>query len=128
VDDTPIRVLRNLTGQVPGYEFPAKPMRVEATLWDGSAWATDGGKTKIDWNHAPFTAEFQGFSVDACASNSPTPCSSPDLSWNAQRYMNLTAEQQAAYNNVKKTYMVYDYCADKDRFKNDGVPAECSYN
>jgi xyloglucan:xyloglucosyl transferase len=128
VDERPIRVLRNLTGSVPGYEFPAKPMRVRASLWDGSAWATDGGMTKIDWNRAPFTAGFQGFSIHACGSNSSTPCNSPDRRWNRNKYRSLTAEQRAAYQNVKKMYMIYDYCADKERFKNGKVPAECSYN
>ncbi|XP_051212762.1 xyloglucan endotransglucosylase/hydrolase protein 2-like [Lolium perenne] len=129
VDERPIRVLRNLTGSVPGYEFPAKPMRVRASLWDGSAWATDGGKTKIDWNRAPFTAGFQGFSIHACGSNSSTPCNSPDRRWNRNKYRSLTAEQRAAYQNVQKMYMIYDYCADKkERFKNGTVPAECSYN
>ncbi|KAM0853264.1 hypothetical protein ACQ4PT_051189 [Festuca glaucescens] len=90
--------------------------------------ATDGGKTKIDWNRAPFTAGFHGFSIHACGSNSSTPCNSPDRWWNANKYRSLTAEQRAAYQNVKKTYMIYDYCADKDRFKNGKVPAECSYN
>jgi xyloglucan:xyloglucosyl transferase len=69
VDETPIRVLRNLTGQVSGYEFPMNPMGIWVSLWNAS-WATDGGKTPIDWNHAPFTAGFQVFGVDACASTS----------------------------------------------------------
>ena len=128
VDETPIRVLRNLTGRVPEYEFPGKQMRVLASLWNGSDWATDGGRTKIDWNRAPFTVAFQGFNVDACANTSSTPCSSPDLWWNARRHRRLSAAERAAYENVKNTYMNYDYCTDKDRFKNGNTPAECSYN
>jgi xyloglucan:xyloglucosyl transferase len=97
VDETPIRVMRNMTGRVPEYEFPAKRMRLRASIWDGSGWATDGGRTKIDWNRAPFTAAFRGFGVDACANTSSTPCGSPELWWNAHRYRRLSAQQRAAY-------------------------------
>ncbi|CAM0884152.1 unnamed protein product [Alopecurus aequalis] len=128
VDETPIRVLRNLTGSVPEYKFPGKQMRVRASVWNGSDWATDGGRTQIDWNRAPFTAAYQEFGVDACANTSATPCGSPDLWWNADQYTQLSAEQQDAYENVKKTYMNYDYCTDKDRLKNGKMPVECGYN
>ncbi|XBH98765.1 hypothetical protein VPH35_128230 [Triticum aestivum] len=127
VDDVPIRVLRNLTGRVPEYEFPTKRMGIWASLWDGSDWATDRGRIKIDWNRAPFTAGYQGFDVDACANTSSTPCHSSNWWWNAHRYRRLSARQWAAYENVKKTYMYYDYCADKDRFKNTTMPVECSH-
>ncbi|VAI48259.1 unnamed protein product [Triticum turgidum subsp. durum] len=42
VDDTPIREVVRHPGM--GGDFPAKPMAVYATIWDGSAWATEGGK------------------------------------------------------------------------------------
>jgi len=69
VDDTPVRVLRNLTAAVPGYPFPSKPaMLIRGSIWDGSSWATDGGRAKVDWSGAPITAAFRGFDVDAaCA-------------------------------------------------------------
>nr|CAB3470147.1 unnamed protein product [Digitaria exilis] len=127
VDDTPIRVLRNLTGTVPGYPFPAKQtMLIRASVWDGSGWATDGGKTKVDWSKGPFMAGYKGFDVNGCANGSATPCNSPELWWNAGGYRNITAEQRAAYEGVRKKYMNYDYCADKARF-NNSVPVECNY-
>ncbi|KAJ1258782.1 hypothetical protein BS78_10G101600 [Paspalum vaginatum] len=131
VDDTPIRVLRNLTATVPGYPFPAKQtMLIRTSMWDGSGWATDGGRTKVDWSKGPFTAGYQGFDVNGCATSggtaSPTPCSSPDLWWNGREYWNITAEQRAAYEGVMKKYVNYDYCADKARF-NNSVPIECNY-
>ncbi|CAL5037767.1 unnamed protein product [Urochloa decumbens] len=128
VDDTPIRVLRNLTATVPGYPFPAKQtMLIRASMWDGSGWATDGGRTKVDWSKGPFTAGYRGFDVSGCAANgSATPCGSPDLWWNGGEYRNITAEQRAAYEEVKKHYMNYDYCGDKARF-NNSVPVECNY-
>jgi len=129
VDDTPVRVLRNLTAAVPGYPFPSKPaMLIRGSIWDGSSWATDGGRTKVDWSQGPFTAGYRGFDVSGCASNGSAtpPCGSPDLWWNGGDYRNITAEQRAAYEDVKKNYMNYDYCADKGRFNNT-VPVECNY-
>jgi xyloglucan:xyloglucosyl transferase len=132
VDDTPIRVLRNLTGAVPGaYEFPAKQtMLIRASIWDGSTWATDGGQTKVDWSKAPFTAGYQGFDVDACATDGgggATPCDSPALWWNGGEYRNVTDAQGKAYEDVKKKYMHYNYCTDTARFNNQ-IPVECSYD
>ncbi|KAL5225457.1 hypothetical protein ABZP36_012096 [Zizania latifolia] len=128
VDETPVRVLKNLTSRGHGLEFPAKPMRVRGSVWDGSDWATDGGRSKVDWGRAPFTAGFRGFGVDACSTDAGGTaaqfCGSPDLWWNAGGYRSLTAAQQAAYEGVKRI-LTYDYCADKSRTKNR-VPAECS--
>ncbi|KAF0903189.1 hypothetical protein E2562_025764 [Oryza meyeriana var. granulata] len=127
VDETPVRVLKNLTGQGPGFEFPAKPMRARGSVWDGSDWATDGGRSKVDWGRAPFTAGFQGFGVDACAASDTTAqqCGSPDLWWNGGGYRSLTAAQQAAYEGVKRN-LTYDYCTDKSR--KNSVPSECSFS
>lgn len=130
VDDTPVRVLKNLSATVPGYEFPAHPaMMIRASIWDGSNWATDGGWTKVDWSKGPFTAGYQGFDVSGCANNGggAAPCDSPDLWWNGGGYRDVTAEQRAAYEDVRKNNMSYDYCADKDRFPNGVPPIECSY-
>ncbi|KAG8094305.1 hypothetical protein GUJ93_ZPchr0012g20431 [Zizania palustris] len=133
VDETPVRVLKNLTSRGgDGLEFPAKPMRVRGSVWDGSDWATDGGRSKVDWGRAPFTAGFRGFGVDAACSSTtyaaggtaaPQYCGSPDLWWNAGAYRSLTAAQQAAYEGVMRN-LTYDYCADNSRRKNR-VPAEC---
>lgn len=122
VDETPIRVVKNLRSTVPGYEFPTKPMRIRASIWDGSSWATNGGRTKVDWSKAPFTARYEGFDVNGCAAGSGTPCGSPSLWWNGGGYRDITAQQRAAYEGVKKKYMVYDYCA-----SSKGRKIECSY-
>uniref|UniRef100_A0A0E0DZN4 Xyloglucan endotransglucosylase/hydrolase n=1 Tax=Oryza meridionalis TaxID=40149 RepID=A0A0E0DZN4_9ORYZ len=131
VDETPVRVLKNLTSRGPEFEFPAKPMRPRGSVWDGSDWATDGGRTKVDWARAPFTAAFQGFAVDACAAAagggvSSDDCGSPDTWWwNGGEYRRLTAAQQAAYDGVRGN-LTYDYCTDKS--KNHPVPPpECSF-
>ena len=61
IDDTPIReVIRHPDM---GGDFPAKPMAVYATIWDGSAWATEGGKYKVNYKYAPFASEFSDLAV-----------------------------------------------------------------
>ncbi|KAF7028559.1 hypothetical protein CFC21_040460 [Triticum aestivum] len=125
VDETPIRVLKNLAGRTPAYQFLTRPMRIRASIWDGSPWATDNGKIKVDWNRAPFTSAFQRFNVDACPATGGAPCGSPNLWWN--KFRDLTPAQKAAYKNIKSKYMTYNYCDDKARF-NYHLPVECSYN
>ncbi|XP_068641872.1 xyloglucan endotransglucosylase/hydrolase protein 2-like [Aristolochia californica] len=123
IDEIPIRVFMNKSYKGVGY--PTHPMRVIASLWNGDDWATDGGKTKIDWTYAPFTAQFQGFNVDGCSSDmsKTSQCSSKLLWWNADKYRMLSSAQEQIYQSMKKKYMTYDYCTDVSRFK--VLPPEC---
>ncbi|KAJ0051891.1 hypothetical protein Pint_01538 [Pistacia integerrima] len=54
VEDIPVRVFRNRRNV--GIGYPSHPMQIQASLWDGSDWATDGGRTKINWAYAPKNA------------------------------------------------------------------------
>lgn len=104
-------------------------MKIEASIWDGSSWATDGGKTKIIWSHAPFRAYFTGFNIDGCPisnarSASIVPCNSPNYWWNTQKYWELNSSEQKAYEIVKHHFVTYDYCNDKNRHPTP--PPECS--
>ncbi|KAI8523244.1 hypothetical protein RHMOL_Rhmol13G0058500 [Rhododendron molle] len=124
VDDIPIRVFKNNANI--GVSYPTQPMQIEASLWDGESWATDGGQTKTNWSQAPFKAHFQGFNIDGCPSSSTTPqgqCYSPNFWWNQEKYWNLDSNQQKAYENVRNNYMTYDYCSDRPRYPKP--PAEC---
>ncbi|KAK9944793.1 hypothetical protein M0R45_010343 [Rubus argutus] len=126
VDDTPIRVYKNNEKiRVP---YPSRPMIIDASIWDGSNWATDGGQTKIDWNHAPFRAYFQGFdTISGCTLDNSkrdvTECYASTYLWNHQEYWQLNSTQQEAYEKVKREYMNYDYCTDLQRFPTP--PPEC---
>lgn len=107
-------------------DYPSKPMTVEASLWNGESWATDGGRTKIDWSYAPFKAHFQGFGVEGCSvqnSNDIGDCYSNKYLWNERKYQSLDADQQRAYEYARNTYMNYDYCTDKARYPTP--PPEC---
>ncbi|KAG7547876.1 Glycoside hydrolase family 16 [Arabidopsis suecica] len=128
VDNVPIRVFNNNT--INGMSYPSKPMQVVSSLWDGENWATDGGKTKINWAYAPFKAHFQGFSDSGChvddLSNNYNSCGSSMYWWNTMKYKLLSVYEQKVYKDVREKYMNYDYCSDQARFPI--FPNECRYN
>ncbi|EOA17101.1 hypothetical protein CARUB_v10005358mg [Capsella rubella] len=128
VDNIPIRVFKNNTRD--GMSYPSKPMQVVSSLWNGENWATDGGKTKINWTYAPFKAHFQGFSESGCHVDEPRnvseSCGSSMYWWNTMRYRWLSVYEQKVYKNVREKYMNYDYCSDQARFSI--LPSECRYN
>ena len=111
-------------------------MQIEASLWDGDSWATDGGNAKTNWSYAPFKAYFQGFDINGCQLQQPSSnnhnnnnllaCASNHFWWNKQPFWKLDPTKQAAYQNIKANYMTYDYCSDKTRYP--VPPPECSYN
>ncbi|KAF9688400.1 hypothetical protein SADUNF_Sadunf02G0193400 [Salix dunnii] len=123
VDDTPIRVFKNHTNI--GVSYPSQPMQIEASLWDGDSWATDGGQTKTNWSHAPFQTYFQGFDINGCSDQDSNiqPCYSTNYWWNTRKYWTLNSTQQRAYENVRKMYLIYDYCSDRPRYPTP--PPEC---
>lgn len=125
VDDIPFRVFKNNTNI--GVSYPTQAMQVEASLWDGDSWATDGGQTKTNWSAAPFKAHYQGFNIDGCSSTTTQgpseQCYSSNFWWNQEKYWKLDSNQQKAYENVRINFMTYDYCSDRPRFPNP--PPEC---
>lgn len=65
VDDIPIRQHANLEHK--GIPFPKdQPMGVYSSIWNADDWATQGGRVKTDWSHAPFFASYKGFEINAC--------------------------------------------------------------
>ncbi|VYS62487.1 unnamed protein product [Arabidopsis thaliana] len=125
VDNIPVRVFKNTTSQ--GMNYPSKPMQVVVSLWNGENWATDGGKSKINWSLAPFKANFQGFNNSGCFTNAEkNACGSSAYWWNTGSYSKLSDSEQKAYTNVRQKYMNSDYCSDKVRFH--VPPSECKWN
>ncbi|KAK4402171.1 Xyloglucan endotransglucosylase/hydrolase protein 2 [Sesamum angolense] len=109
--------------------YPTQAMKIEVSLWDGDSWATDGGQTKTNWSCAPFTADFQGFNVNGCATAdqySSNACYASDYWWNQSKYWKLGRKQRQKYEQVRNKYMYYDYCDDRDR--HPIVPPECAFN
>ncbi|KAH0917619.1 hypothetical protein HID58_025279 [Brassica napus] len=124
VDNIPIRVYKNQNG----VNYPSKPMQVEASLWNGDAWATDGGRTKINYAYSPFIAHFQDFSglsgcyIDGRSDNVAT-CGSSNYWWNGGKYQRLSGYEQKIYEHIRKKYMNYDYCTDRSKYQSP--PREC---
>ncbi|KAI3408941.1 Xyloglucan endotransglucosylase/hydrolase [Psidium guajava] len=123
VDDVPIRVFKNNTRI--GVPYPARPVQIEASLWNGDDWATDGGRTKIDWRYAPFRASYRGFDIAGCESQGQDTrgCDSPAYWWNSPEHWALDAAQERKLEVVRRNFMNYDYCADRSRYP--VPPPEC---
>ncbi|XP_031109826.1 xyloglucan endotransglucosylase/hydrolase protein 24-like [Ipomoea triloba] len=123
VDNIPIRVFENQESI--GVPFPkTKPQRIFCSLWEASAWATQGGNVKVDWSRAPFTAHYKNFVVDACViTNGASSCANNKNKQPWQTYT-LDADAKAKLENVQKKNMIYNYCTDTKRFA-QGLPPEC---
>ncbi|PKA51385.1 putative xyloglucan endotransglucosylase/hydrolase protein 25 [Apostasia shenzhenica] len=120
VDGIPIREFKNLEA-TKGIPYPkSQAMRLYGSLWNGDDWATDGGRVKIDWTRAPFTASFRNLAADGCVSGGNSSCRSKPWMQGA-----LDGESLKKMQWAQKNYMVYDYCSDVKRFP-QGLPPECS--
>lgn len=126
VDDIPIReVMRNegMRG-----DYPAKPMSVYATIWDASAWATNGGKEKVDYQYEPFVAEFndlvlEGCIVDPTEQIQSTNCTDRIATLNTKEYSTITPNGRQSMKWFRERYMYYSYCYDNIRYP--VPPPEC---
>lgn len=108
-----------------GGDYPSKPMSLYATIWDGSTWATSGGRYKVNYKYAPYTAEFADLVLHGCAVNPndhKTTCTGLD----AEVYNGITmsAEQRMAMERFRKKQMTYSYCHDRVRYPT--APPECT--
>ncbi|GMH11048.1 hypothetical protein Nepgr_012889 [Nepenthes gracilis] len=132
VDETPIRVHTNLEHK--GIPFPKdQAMGVYSSIWNADDWATQGGRVKTDWSHAPFIASYKAFEIDACECPVPTAavdnvkrCSSSwgkQYWWDKPSLSELTLHQTHQLLWVRAKHLVYDYCTDTARFV--VTPVEC---
>lgn len=128
IDDIPIRVFKNNTRI--GVPYPTQAMQIEASLWNGDSWATDGGRTKTNWSNSPFVARFQDFNVGGCtlseSSADVQKCYGSDYWWNESKYWKLDHKKMKKYEQVREKYMNYDYCSDRNR--HPITPTECASN
>ncbi|GMH02491.1 hypothetical protein Nepgr_004330 [Nepenthes gracilis] len=124
IDNTPIRVFKN--NQNIGVPYLTQPMQIITSLWNGDTWATDGGRSKMNYAYAPFDVQFEGFGINGCPvyNNDIQSCYSSQYWWNSPNYWQLSSTQQSAYDNVKRNYMNYNYCTDRSRYPTP--PPECA--
>jgi xyloglucan:xyloglucosyl transferase TCH4 len=127
VDGTPIREFKNMESQ--GVSFPkSQPMRIYSSLWNADDWATQGGRVKTDWTQAPFTASYRKFNADACVwASGSSSCGSVSTPSSSSSWLNqdLDTTSMERMKWVQKNYMIYNYCADIQRFP-QGLPTECA--
>ena len=135
VDETPVRVHTNMEKH--GLPFPKdQPMGVYSSIWNADDWATQGGRVKTDWSHAPFIASYKGFEIDACecpiavaADDNAKRCSSSGEKrywWDEPTLAELNLHQSHQLLWVRANHMVYDYCTDSARFP--ATPVECQHH
>lgn len=111
--------------------YPSKPMSVYATIWDGSEWATHGGKYPVNYDYAPFVAQFAEMEVVGCVSDSKqtsSSCASSRASTTSdpvggKDFAVLSKQQTSAMAWARSKLMFYSYCQDTVRYK--VLPPEC---
>ncbi|KAJ4758558.1 Xyloglucan endotransglucosylase/hydrolase [Rhynchospora pubera] len=126
IDSTPIREIRN--SKAMGSAFPSKPMTLYATIWDGSTWATLGGRYKVNYRYAPFVAEFAALVLHGCTVDPLNPLSSCDEGFDSSSLATteLSVEQRSGMDSVRANHMTYSYCHDRKRYT---VPLpECEFD
>ncbi|KAL6495625.1 putative xyloglucan endotransglucosylase/hydrolase protein 30 [Orobanche gracilis] len=127
IDDIPIReITRN---DAMGADFPSKPMKLYATIWDASDWATSGGKYRADYKYAPFVAEFTDLVLHGCTTNmleevvATTGCALSGDQLATASFGSITPKQKLAMKKFRSKYMYYSFCYDTLRYP--VAPPEC---
>ncbi|KAF9669216.1 hypothetical protein SADUNF_Sadunf14G0084800 [Salix dunnii] len=128
VDNIPVREFAHSSSYPSVY--PSKPMSLYATIWDGSQWATHGGKYPVNYKYAPFVVSFAEMEMTGCVFNQTaivTSCSMANPSSldpvDGPEFIRLSKQQIEAMDWARRKLMFYSYCNDRSRFK--VMPPEC---
>ncbi|KAF9624597.1 hypothetical protein IFM89_012019 [Coptis chinensis] len=131
VDNVPIREVTHSEGISSAY--PLKPMSLHCTIWDGSEWATNGGKDPVNYKYAPFVASFGDMQMEGCKWDKTKQVpfcvkSGQGLSIldpvEGEEFAKLSQEQKMGMDDYRKRFMIYSYCKDPRRYK--VLPPECN--
>lgn len=128
VDNTPIRMFKNLRGIVPKFAYPtSKPMGIFLSIWDGSSWATQGGRVPINWAASPFVATYKNFRLNGCEvkaqdRNGMRMCEGSRFA--TAQPLGMTRIRQM--RTVRANQVIYNYCDDRRRYPT--APPECAHN
>ncbi|KAF5750074.1 xyloglucan endotransglucosylase/hydrolase protein 28 [Tripterygium wilfordii] len=125
VDNIPIREFKRNASM--GGDFPSKPMSLYATIWDGSNWATNGGKYRVNYKYAPYVTEFSEFVLHGCAVDPVEQYAKCDNTHGSQAIpTGVTPSQRTKMDSIRRKHMTYSYCYDLTRYK--VPPMECVIN
>ncbi|XAR63710.1 Xyloglucan:xyloglucosyl transferase [Bertholletia excelsa] len=122
VDHVPIREIKR-TEAMAG-DFPSKPMSLYATIWDGSDWATNGGRYRVNYKYAPYIAEFSDLILHGCTVDPIEGSSKCDISPDSKSIpFSISPKQRSKMENFRNKHMQYSYCYDRTRY--EVAPPEC---
>lgn len=112
VDDCPIREVENVESM--GGDFPSQPMFLYGTIWDGSDWATQNGKYRVDFQHGSFVTSYSSFVINGCrvdqVESTPMEC---DIALPS----GISDIERSKMNVFRSKYMTYSYCHDTARYR-----------
>jgi xyloglucan:xyloglucosyl transferase len=134
VDDVPVREVPRSPEM--GGDYPSKPMAVYATIWDGSTWATDNGRYKVNYKRGPFTAEFSDLVLRGCpagavqdnsnnknlllqlgsAAENRDRCAGAEFELMTAEYAIMTARKRMEMRRWRQRQMLYTVCYDTNRY------------
>lgn len=110
-----------------GGDFPSKPMTLYATIWDGSDWATNGGKYRVNYKYAPYIAQFSEFVLHGCSVDPTEHLAKCDIAESSEAIpTGVTPTQRIKMEGFRQKHMTYSYCYDRVRYK--APPPECVIN
>lgn len=134
VDNVPIRMYgnyesKNTPQNSTMFTYPKScPMSLYLSIWDGSQWATQNGRIKLNWAHGPFTAHYKRFCMRGCQANQFNPQSiqaCQNSNW-ATSGVKINGAYVRKLRWVKQNYIHYNYCTDTRRYATP--PPECKLN
>lgn len=122
VDNVPIREIKRT--QAMSGDFPSKPMSLYGTIWDGSGWATNGGKYKVNYKYAPYVAKFSDFVLHGCGVDPIELSPKCDIVLDSASIpTRISPDQRRKMERFRNKYLQYSYCYDRTRYN---VPqSEC---
>jgi xyloglucan:xyloglucosyl transferase len=116
-----------------GADYPSKPMAVYATIWDGSTWATDNGRYKVNYKRGPFTAVFSDLVLRGCPAGAVSlhkdlqhlrlgsaehrdRCAGAEFELMTAEYAIMTARKRTEMRRWRQRQMLYTVCYDTNRY------------
>ncbi|KAJ6689503.1 hypothetical protein OIU85_005869 [Salix viminalis] len=110
-----------------GGDFPSKPMSLYATIWDGSGWATNGGKYRVNYKYAPYVTEFSDLVLHGCSVDPIEQFPKCDNTESSEAIpTGVTPARRTKMESFRAKFMTYSYCYDQVRYK--VPPSECVIN